>query len=93
VPLQNGMVWQDGGSKFAGKLYCVCMVEIIMLIADSPSHFLAVGTDLGGSPSPQAQKKKFNSLIFNKKFRLGPPYFVAWAPSKIINHQLSPCKS
>ena len=40
------------GSKFAGKLYCVCMVEIIMLIADSPSHFLAVGMDLGGSPGP-----------------------------------------
>lgn len=36
--------WHDlakWGSKFAGKLFCVCMFEIIMLIADSPSHFLA----------------------------------------------------
>ena len=45
------------GSKFAGKLYCVCMVEIIMLIADSQSHFLAQGrTQMG--PGPPGPKKK-----------------------------------
>ena len=43
-------------------------------------------------PTPPRPKKIFSSLIFSKKKRLGPPYFVAWAPFKIMNIQPSPCK-
>ena len=55
------------GSKFAGKLYCVCMVEIIMLMADSPKSLSSTGTDSDGPGPPWSKKKKFSSLIFNKK--------------------------
>ena len=48
--------------------------------------------DPGGALGPLAQFF-FSSLIFSKEEKnldLGPPYFVAWPPSKIMNHQPSP---
>ena len=51
------------GSKFAGKLYCVCMVEIIMLMADSPKSLSSTGTGTDSGGGLALSPKRFSLVI------------------------------